>query len=286
MELRPTWRGYLRLALVSCPVALYPTTHDRGNLHFNMINPKTGHRVRMITRDAETDEEVARADLVKGYQFKKDHYLIMEDSDFEAARIESSSILSIEKFVPAASIDPLYFDASYYLAPDGEAGADVYLVLHTAIAKTGMLALSRVVMAQRERVVAVAVHENGLIAYTLHEARDLNSQADVFSEVPKGRPDPEMVKLAQQLIERQVGSFDPADGEDRYETRLREVIDAKLKGEGVEMEIPEEDRSNVIDLMAALKQSLSGKTEGKSKTRQKLESKPAPRKRSVAGKKH
>lgn len=259
MELRPTWRGHLRLALVSCPVALYPATHDRANLHFNMINPKTGHRVRMITRDAETDEELSRSDLVKGYQFKKDHYLIMEDTDFEAARIDSSSVLAIEKFVPAASIDPIYFDTSYYLAPDGDAGADVYLVLHTAIAKAGMVALSRVVMAQRERVVALAVHENGMVAHTLHEARDLNAQADVFADVPAGKADPEMVKLAQQLIQRQIGAFDPADWEDRYETRLRKVIDAKLKGEGVEMEAQEDDRSNVIDLMAALKQSLGEK---------------------------
>ncbi len=282
MEMRPTWRGHLRLALVSCPVVLYPATHDRANLHFNMINPKTGHRVRMITRDAETDEELSRSDLVKGYQFKKDHYLLMEDTDFEAARIDSSSVLKIEKFVPSASIDPIYFDTSYYLAPDGDAGADVYLVLHTAIAKAGMVALSRVVIAQRERVVALAVHDNGLVAHTLHDARDLNAQAEAFADVPKGKADPEMVKLAQQLIERQIGAFDPADWEDRYETRLREVIDAKLKGEGVEMEPQEDDRSNVIDLMAALKESLGEKgpeAKEKSAPRQPAEKKAGQKKK-------
>jgi DNA end-binding protein Ku len=285
MELRPTWRGHLRLALVSCPVALYPATHDRANLHFNMINPKTGHRVRMITRDAETDEELARADLVKGYQFKKDHYLLMDDADFDAARIDSSPVLTIEKFVPATAIDPLYFDTSYYLAPDGDAGADVYLVLHTAIAKAGMVALSRVVMAQRERVVALAVYANGMVAHTLHEARDLNAQADAFAAVPKGKADPEMVKLAQQLIERQIGTFDPADWEDRYETRLRQVIDSKLKGEGVEMEPQEDDRGNVIDLMAALKQSLGSKPETKSGSTPAPQTRQGPRKKAATGRK-
>lgn len=285
MELRPTWRGHLRLALVSCPVALYPATHDRSNLHFNLINPKTGHRVRMVTRDAETDEELSRADLVKGYEFRKDHYLLMESADFEAARIESSSVLTIEKFVPAASIDPLYFDASYYLAPDGDAGRDVYLVLREAIAKTGMIGLSRVVMAQRERVVALTVHGKGFVAHTLHEQRDLNSADAALGELADTKADPEMIKLAQQLIERQVGKYDPADWEDRYETRLREVIDAKLMGEGIEMAPDEDDRSNVIDLMAALKQSLDRGTQAaKSATTPDKAVKAVPRKKATGGK--
>eukprot|EP01037_Dinobryon_pediforme_P001392 gene1392-1413_t len=286
MELRPTWRGHLRLALVSCPVALYPATHDRSNLHFNLINPKTGHRVRMITRDAETEEELSRSDLVKGYEFRKDHYLLLEDEDFEAARIESSSVMSIEKFVPTASIDPVYFDSSYYLGPDGDAGTDVYLVLHAAFSKAGMIGLSRVVMSQRERVVALMVHGKGFVAHTLHEERDINSADAALGELGSAKPDPEMVKLAQQLIERQIGQYDPADWEDRYETRLREVIDAKLKGEGIEMEPEEEDRSNVIDLMAALKQSLGGgnakpgKADAKTKAKPEKPAKAARRKRS------
>lgn len=284
MELRPTWRGHLRLALVSCPVALYPAIHDRSNLHFNLINPKTGHRVRMITRDAESDEEVSRSDLVKGYEFRKDHYLLMDDADFEAARIESSSMLTVEKFVPAASIDPLYFDTSYYLAPDGDAGTDVYLVLHAAIDKSGMIGLSRVVMAQRERVVALMVHGKGFVAHTLHEERDLNSAKAAFGDLPEGKPDPEMIKLAQQLIERQTGKYDPADWEDRYETRLREVIDAKLKGEGIEMAPEEEDRSNVIDLMTALKQSLGGGAPAKKPAARPEKAKPSPRKKAAGGK--
>lgn len=272
MESRPTWRGHLRLALVSCPVALFPAVHDRSNLHFNMINPKTGHRVRMVTRDAETDEELSRGDLVKGYEFKKDHYLLMEDGDFEAARIESSGVLAIEKFVPASSIDPVYFDASYYVAPDGDAGTDVYLVLRAAIEASGMSALSRVVMSQRERVVVLGIMGKGLVAHTLHETRDLNDAGRLFDDLPTAKADPEMVKLALQLIDRQKGKYDPADWDDRYEKRLREVIAAKLAGEGVEESEAAPERGNVIDLMAALKQSLGTDAAAK----------PAPKRRAAA----
>ncbi len=236
--------------------------HERGNLRFHFINPKTGHRVRMITLDAETDEELSRSDLVKGYEFKKDHYLIMNKEDFDSARVESSSTITIEKFVDAESIDPIYYDSSYYLVPDGDAGRDVYVVLREAIAETGRVALSRVVMAGRERTIAIMPMQNGMVVHTLHEERDLNSPKELFDELPAGKPDPEMVKLATQLVDRQTGSYDPADVEDRYETRLRAVIEAKLKGEGLEPEAEEEpDRGNVVDLMAALKKSLGQTTD-------------------------
>jgi DNA end-binding protein Ku len=276
MEHRPIWRGQLRLALVSCPVVLFTAAHQRTNLHFHFINPKTGHRVRSVTRDAETDEDVSRNDLVKGYEFKKDHYLLLDDTDFESAKTESSSVMKVEKFVALASIDPIYYDSSYYLMPDGDAGEEIYAVLQTAIQQSGMAALTRVVMAQRERVVALRVIGRGLVAHTLHEARDLNDPAKMFDELPKVKPNAEMIKLAKQLIDRQTGPYDPADFEDRYEQRLRAVIDAKLKGEGVEPEAEDAGSDNVIDLMAALRQSL-GKDE--TKKEEKPKTKTAPRKR-------
>ena len=277
MAERPIWRGHLRLALVSCPVALYSAHHDRGNLRFNYINPKTGHRVRMITQDAETGEELSRGELVKGYQFKKDHYLILSEEDFESARVPSSSTMTIEKFVPAESIDPIYFDSSYYMVPDGEAGQDVYVVLREAISQTGRLALTRVVISRRERVIAMMPMGHGVVAHTLHEERDLNNPKALFDKVPDIKPDPEMVKLEVQLIDRQTGRYDPSDVEDRYEARLREIIDAKLKGEGITPEQEEEpDRGNVIDLMAALKRSLGQTVE------QTDEKKPRSRTRAAA----
>jgi DNA end-binding protein Ku len=136
MAQRPIWRGHLRLALVSCPVALYSAKHERGSIRFNLINPDTGNRIRMVTQDAVTGRELSRRDLVKGYEFKKDTYLLLTDDDLDSVKVESSSLMTIEKFVDASSIDPIYYDAAYYLAPDGEAGRDVYAVLRQAIAES------------------------------------------------------------------------------------------------------------------------------------------------------
>ncbi len=261
MAQRPIWRGHLRLALVSCPVALYSAHHERENLHFHFINPETGHRVRMVTLDAENERPVQRRDLVRGYEFKKDHYLILTDEDFESVRVESSTTLVIQKFVPTDAIDPVYFESSYYVAPDGDSGQDVYVVLRDAIAKTRRMALSRIVIARRERAVCILPMGKGLVAHTLHEPKDLHDPADLWADVPAAKPDPDMVGLATQLIDRQTGTYDQSDAEDRYEARLRELIAAKLKGEGLSPEPePEADRSNVIDLMAALKQSLADKS--------------------------
>ena len=257
MASRPIWRGHLRLALVSCPVALYNARHDRSNIRFNLINPETGNRIRMITQDSETGDELQRGNLVKGYEFKKNQYVLLTDEDFDSVKVESSSVMTVEKFVDTGSIDRMYYDASYFVAPDGKAGTDVYAVLREAIAKTGKTALARVVISQRERTVA------------LHEDRDLNSPKELFDELSRVKVDPEMVHLATQLIQRQAGKYDPGDLEDRYKTRLRAMIDAKLKGEGLE---PEADvapprGTNVVDLMTVLKQSL-GQTPGQDVARQ------------------
>jgi DNA end-binding protein Ku len=283
MPQRPIWRGHLRLALVSCPIALYSANHDRGSLHFNLINPKTGNRIRMITQDAETEEPLSRGDLVKGYEFKKDTYLIMTDEDFDSAKIESSSTVKIDKFVDANSIDPIYFDASYYVAPDGSAGEDVYVVLRDAIASTGKIALSRVVIARKEHPIAIMPMGKGLVVHTLHEERELNDYSGLFDHLPSAKPDPDMVQLATQLIDRQTGKYDPADVEDRYETRLRAVIDAKLKGEGVEPEEEEApERTNVVDLMAALRKSLGQGGEAAGTAKKSSTAKSPPKSRPAA----
>jgi DNA end-binding protein Ku len=266
MAQRPIWRGHLRLALVSCPVALYNARHDRASIRFNLINPETGNRIRMVTQDAETDEELQRRDLVKGYEFRKNQYVLLNDEDFESVKVESSSVMTVE------SIDPVYYDAAYHLAPDGDAGRDVYAVLREAIAKTGKVAISRVVISQRERTIALRPVDEGLMAHTLHEDRDLNSGKELFEGMEGIKIDPEMVQLATQLVQRQSGKYDASDLEDRYEKRLRALIDAKLKGEGIEAEEePEIVTSNVVDLMATLKKSLG----------QVHEEKPAPKKKAA-----
>ncbi|MEO8714285.1 MAG: Ku protein [Acetobacteraceae bacterium] len=257
MAARPIWRGHLRLALVTCPVALHTVHRASGELRFHFINPKTGNRVRTVTLDAQTDAELSRGDLARGYEFEKDRYVILEPEDFESARIESSSVMTIDKFVAGADIPPVYYDTSYYLAPDGEAGQDVYAVLREAIAKSGKAALARVVISRRERAVAIMPMRDGMVLYTLHEKHDINDPKALFDPVADEKPDTEMVKLASQLIERQAATFEPEDLTDRYEARLREVIAAKLKGEGITPATPQAPRGdNVVDLMAALKESL------------------------------
>ena len=210
---------------------------------------------------AKPETSLRRSDLVKGYEFEKHRYLLLDDEDFEAARTETSAVMKVDKFVPAGSIDPVYFDGSFYMAPDGDAGDDVYGVLRQAFVETGFVALSRVTMARRERAVLITPMDGGLAVHTLLEERDLNHASDVFG-THGAETDEEMVSLAKQLIKRQAGSYDPADVEDRYETRLRAVIDAKLQGQGLTPEAaPAVRQSNVIDLMAALKKSLGQTTE-------------------------
>ncbi len=270
MASRPIWRGHLRLALVSCPIALHSVVRGGSGIHFHFINPKTGHRIRMATLDAETDDEVSRSDLVKGFEFEKDRYVLLDDDDFEQARIESSSVLTITKFVDIASIDPVFFDSSYYLAPDGDAGRDVFVTLRDAIGKARAAALSRVVMNRREHAVAIMASGEGMVCHTLLQPSDLHDPRPLFADLKTVKSEAAMLDLAGQLIARQQGTFEPADTEDRYEARLHEVIDAKLQGEGISPEEQEEpDRGNVVDLMAALKASLQQDAPKKAPTKRK-----------------
>jgi DNA end-binding protein Ku len=207
MALRPIWRGHLRLALVSCPVALYNARHDRASIRFSLINPETGTRIRMITQDAETGQELERRNLVKGYEFRKNQYLLLSDEELDSVKVESSSVMTIEKFIDAGSIDPMYYDSAYFIAPDGDAGRDVYAVLREAISRTGKTALSRVVVSQRERTIPLRPMVDGLMAHTLYEDRDLNNPRELFDDLATVKTDPEMVQLATQLVLRQAGNY-------------------------------------------------------------------------------
>ncbi len=170
MAERPIWRGHLRLALVSCPVSLHSVLRASGDLRFHFINPKTGHRVRMVALDAESDKEVPRAELVRGYEFEKDRYVLLNDEDFASARVETSTTMNVDNFIPCEAIRPIYFDTSYYMLPDGDAGLDVYIVLRDAINASGMAALSRVVISRRKRSVAILPLEKGLVVHCTSRA--------------------------------------------------------------------------------------------------------------------
>lgn len=258
MAARPSWEGHLRLSLVTCPVALWPATSEADTVRFNLINPKTNNRIRMKTVDAGTGEEVSRGDLVKGFAIAKDEYVLLDKEDFESVKLESTRIIDIEKFVPRASIDRLYWDSPYHLVPNGKTGIEAFAVIREAMRKQGMVALGRLVMSTRERVCAIEIEEDGLVLTTLRTAEEVRTLDEIgHPDLPK--PDPKMLDIAEKIVAQQSGEFDPSEFNDRYEDALRDLIAEKQKGKPVKSMKPREaDDTNVIDLMAALKKSLQG----------------------------
>ena len=255
--MRPTWEGHLRLSLVTCPVALYTATERAADVHFNLINPKTNNRIRMQTVDAGTGKAVDRSDLVKGYAVSKNKYVLFEKDELDAVRLESTRVIDIGEFVDATSIDRIYWDEPYYLAPGGKTGIEAYAVIRTAMEKQGKVALGRLVMHQRERICALEPRDNGILLTTLRSHDEIRSADEVFERnLPK--PDSRMLQIAEKIIEQQEAEFDPTGFKDRYEDALRDLIERKKKGEElISTEEPEEDEK-VVDLMEALRKSLKG----------------------------
>ena len=254
MAPRASWKGYLKLSLVSCPVRLYPATSASERISFNQLHKDTHNRINMKPVDPELGL-VERSDLVKGYEYEDKQYIIIEDSDLEAVRIESTHTMNIEAFVDEGEVDVIYQDAPYYLAPDGAMAEETFVVLREAMRKSGKLAIARLVMTSRERVVTIGARENGMFVCTLRNPNEVRGTAEYFGTIPVGKPDAEMLDLAAKLIEQKVTKFDPKAYEDRYETALMQMIREKLKGhKPIIAEAPE--RGNVINLMDALKASL------------------------------
>lgn len=255
--MRPTWEGHLRLSLVTCPVALYTATERAADVHFNLINPKTNNRIRMQTVDAGTGKVVDRADLVKGFAVSKNKYVLFEPKELDAVKLESTRVIDIQEFVDASSIDRIYWDEPYYLAPAGRTGIEAYAVIRAAMEKQDKVALGRVVMHQRERICALEPREGGILLTTLRAHDEIRSSAGVF-ERNLPRPDSRMLEVAEKIIAQQEAAFDPSEFKDRYEDALRELIKRKAKGEDVvKSEAPEEEEK-VVDLMDALRRSLKG----------------------------
>ena len=254
MNSRPTWQGHLKLSLVTCPVALYSATSSSSDVHFNLINPKTNNRIRMIATDPDTGP-VERGDLVKGYEVEKGRYILLTDEEIRSVRLESTKAIDIEKFVPADEIDRLYWNDPYFLLPDGKMAVEAYSVIREAMKKSGQIALGRVVMSTRERIIALEPRGKGIIAYTLRSEDDVSDAEDAFKDIPAGKADANMVSIALKIIEQKEGPFDPAQFVDRYEEALKALIEDKEKGEKPVAAEPPED-TNVVDLMAALRASL------------------------------
>jgi len=256
MAYRPTWQGHLRLSLVTCPVALYTATNSGGDVHFNLINPLTNNRIKMVTTDPDTGP-VERSSLVKGYAVAKDEYILLTDEEIKAVKLESTKTIDIERFVPEDEIDRVYWDNPYYLAPAGGIAEEAFGVIREAMRSEGKIALGRVVLSTRERLLALEPRGNGILAYSLRTRDEVRDTRDVFGGISDKVPDPSMIEIARRIIEQQAGPFEPDQFVDRYEEALKALIASKQKG-GKPVKSVEPADTQAGDLMAALKASLQG----------------------------
>jgi DNA end-binding protein Ku len=271
MAYRPTWQGHLKLSLVTCPVALYTAINSGGDVHFNLINPKTNNRIKMITTDPDTGP-IERSELVKGYEVSKGEYILLSNDEINSVKLESTKTIEIERFVAGDDIDRLYWDNPYYLAPDGK--------LAQAMEKSGQIALGRVVIGTRERILALEPRGKGILAYTIRTDAEVRKPDEIFDGISDRSADPSMISIAEKIIEQQEGPFDPSQFVDRYEEALKALIEDKKKGHKP-AKVAEPEDTNVVDLMSALRASLGakGKTAAKAEPKSKAKaSKPAPAK--------
>lgn len=257
MPSRPYWKGHMRLSLVTFAVALYPVIATSGRIAFHQLQKGTGCRIREKKVCPDSGAEVASGDIVKGYEYEKDHYMVVEDEDLEKVRLETRKTIELIQFFQATEVDPIFYDKPYYVVPDGAMAEEAYAVVREALARSGQAALGRVVLSGRERLTAVMPRDKGFVLHTLH-ANDLVRKpaayfADIRSEVGPDMADE--VAVAEQLIARKSAPFDPRKFVDRYEEALRAVIDEKLKGREAVVEAAPSP-GNVVNLMEALKRSL------------------------------
>jgi DNA end-binding protein Ku len=261
MAPRAYWKGFLRLSLVSCPIALYPATSEREKIHFHQLNRKTGNRIQYRKVDAETGREVERDDIIKGYEKSKGEYVPVEPEELEAVAIESKRVIEIDQFVPRKEIDELYFANPYYIVPDGEAGAQAYVVIREAIEQGNMMALGRVVFTSREHVIALEARGKGIMGITLRYPYEVRDEKDYFDDIPGERVTKDMRDLALHIIKTKTARFHPDKFEDQYEDALKDLLRKKDKGEKIEPPA-EREESNVINLMDALRRSVKGEQAG------------------------
>jgi DNA end-binding protein Ku len=259
---RAYWKGYLKLSLVSCPVALFPASSEREKISFNQINKKTGNRIRYRKVDAETGDEVA--DIVKGYEVGKGQYIEIEPEELEAIAIESKRTIEIDEFVPKKEIDELYLNSPYYLVPDGDVGQQAFAVIREAIRKEGMVALGRVVFTSREHVIALEPRGKGLLGITLRYPYEVRKEEEYFEGIPDEKIPKDMLELASHIVETKSGHFSPEEFEDHYEDALKELLKKKLAGEKIEAP-KERAPAKVINLMDALRRSVETERGGSAK---------------------
>lgn len=272
MAPRASWKGYLKLSLVSCPVRLYPASTASERIRFNQLHKDTHNRINMKPVDPELGL-VDRSDLVKGYEYEDKKYIILADEDLEAVKLETNHTMAIEAFVEADEIDVIWQDTPYYLAPDGAMAEETFIVLREAMRAAGKVAIARLVLSSRERVVTIGPRDKGMFVCTLRAPNEVRATSAYFDDIAAGEPDTEMLQLAEALIAQKTAKFDPAAYEDRYEQALMAMIKEKLKGhKPIIAAAPE--RGNVVNLMDALKASL-GEAKPAAPSRSRAKAKPA-----------
>ena len=258
MAPRANWKGFLRLSLVTCPVALFPATSDSEKISFNQINRNTGHRIKYQKVDAETGDEVAADDIMKGFKVDKDTYVEVSKDELENIALESTRTIEIDEFVPKSDIDPRYLIRPYYLVPDGKVGHDAYAVIRETIRSMGKVAIGRLVLTNREHIIALEPLDNGIMGTLLRYPYEVRGQEEYFDEIQDVKITKDMLDLAKHIVQQKSGDFEPGKFEDRYEAALVDLVNKKRNGERITAVGAPRDSSNVVDLMTALKRSLIG----------------------------
>ena len=278
MAPRANWKGFLRLSLVTCPVALYPATSESEKVSFNQINKNTGHRIKYARVDAETGEEVANEDIVKGYKVDTDTYIEVTKDELDNIALESTRTIDIDEFVKREEIDPRYIIRPYYLTPDGKIGHDAFAVIRETIRDLDMVAIGRVVLTNREHIITLEPMEKGLVGTLLRYPYEVRSDAEYFDEIQDVKVTKDMLDLAKHIVSQKSGNFEPEKFEDHYETALMDLINQKRSGNPI---TPKQRPrgENVVDLMEALRQSVGGAAA----TETRAPKKPAKKRKAAAG---
>jgi DNA end-binding protein Ku len=257
MAPRANWKGFLRLSLVTCPVALYPATSESEKISFNQLNRKTGHRIKYAKVDADTGEEVANEDIVKGYKVDTDTYVTFDKDELDNIALESTRTIDIDEFVPKSEIDELYLVRPYYIVPEGKVGHDAFAVIRETIRTMDKVAIARVVLTNREHIIALEARGKGLVGMLLRYPYEIRDENEYFDDIQDVKVTKEMLDLAKHIVETKSGDFEPDKFEDRYENALVELLNQERKGEPIRTAAKPRDTGNVINLMDALRKSLN-----------------------------
>ena len=257
MAPRAYWKGYLKLSLVSCPIALYPASSSSERVSFNRVNSKTGNRLKQLMVDGGSGEPVDKEDIKRGYEYAKGQYLFVEDDEMEKIQIESSHAIDIGSFVPREEIDNRYLDSPYYITPTDQVGVEAFTVIRDAMRERKMVGLARVVLARREHVVMLEPFDKGLLATTLRYPYEVRQHGEYFADIPDLKLPPDMKKLATHIVDSMASHFDPSTFEDRYENALVELLKSKQAGKALPAGVPQAPAPQVINLMDALRASLN-----------------------------